>query len=354
MLYRLAAYGPGRFAPFFLALAALGVGCTEAQLEAREVTDRFVQGSNRPVDVLFVIDNSNTMEAAQTDFIAAFPTFLSQVDAAEVSWQMGVVTTDMTDPEQRGRLRSLPDGGRVLSATTSDPEAAFAEAAAAGTEGSQMERGLSAAWSAISPPLATHDNLGFSRDGARLHIVVLSDEDDCSDEGALDADGASACAAQAPLLVPVSEFASRFAGLKEASLDVTVHALVETGNSGRYIGCNGPNLGSRYMDLAWTTGGSVYTYCEDLDAVFRDLADQVMGRRHGIPLTRTPEPTSLEVRLIPLGEPDNAEGSLLGQDPNEEDGWTYTESYNTVRFWGPAIPPVGTTVKIRYRVGLGN
>ena len=76
----------------------------EPPLRRRTQTDTFFQEIRRTVDILLVVDNSCSMIDEQQKLAANFDNFISQFLDAEVDYQIGVVTTDMSDPEHQGRL----------------------------------------------------------------------------------------------------------------------------------------------------------------------------------------------------------------------------------------------------------
>ncbi|MBJ93628.1 MAG: hypothetical protein CMP23_04050 [Rickettsiales bacterium] len=315
------------------------------------VEDRYVQGENPMVDILFVIDNSTSMAVSQAQLSLAFPTMISVLQALQSDWQMGVISTDMNNPLHRGRLiELLPDGTRLLNNTTPNGVSAFQNALIMGTEGSQLERAFSAAWESMKPPIASHENLGFPRPAARLVVIFLSDEDDCSDEGGLHAEGSAACTAQASLLVPVDDFLQRFLSTRQRALDLSFHAIIETGNQGEFDGCEGSSPGTRYMELVGLTGGSVHPICEDMAVSLQDIALQAAGRRRAFPLSRIPDDIDLEVRVAGPNEPEGVQGSLVRQDRMGIDGWSYQAETNMIQFWGPSVPPPGAQVSFSYPV----
>ena len=316
---------------------------------ASEVVEDLWTPESGPVDVLWVVDDSGSMELAQQSVGAAFPSLLAPLTADAVDWQMGVATTDMVDPARRGRLVDGP-GGLVLRPDTANLAAVFAQRVQVGLVGSDMERGLEAAWSAVTPPLATHDNEGFLRDEARLAVVVVSDEDDCSDEGGFTDPTPSSCVSQPQQLVSTTEYLNRYVDLKG---EVTFHALVETGITAESEGCGGNNPGSRYVEMAGATAGLVAPLCGDFDAHLGTLGQQLSGLKRSVVLSRTPDPATLEVALLPA-EGDIGAPVILPEDPTRTDGWTLDVSANTIRFWGLSAPAFGETVRIRYRVGLGS
>ena len=317
------------------------------------IEDRYVQGENPVVDILFIIDNSTSMAVAQARLSLALPSLISVLQALGSDWQMGVISTDMSDPAHRGRLLTLNSAGnRLAQAETPGGVQAIQNALIMGTEGSQLERAFSAAWEAITPPIATHENLGFPRDGARLVIIALSDEDDCSDEGGLLAEGSAACVAQAQLLVPVDLFLERFLSTRERAVDLSFHAIIETGNQGEFDGCEGNSPGVRYMELVGLTGGSSHPICADMGQSLEDIGLQAAGRRRAFPLTHLPDDFELEVRVVASAQPEGGAGNLVTMDRTGVDGWSYRSETNMVHFWGPSVPPPGAQIVLSYPVSV--
>jgi len=335
-----------------LCFALLAAACTVPD-GAGIIEDRFVQAENPQVDVLFIIDNSTSMAVSQAQLALAFPSIVSVLQALQADWQIALISTDMTDPQHRGRLIPFDAAGtRILTPTTPDGTGAFQNALIMGTEGSQLERAFTAAWQAVTPPLASHDNVGFPRTDARLVMIALSDEDDCSDEGALEVEGSAACVAHATYLVPVETYLERFLGTRNQAIDLSFHAIIETGRMGEFSGCEGNSPGSRYMQLAALTGGSIYAICEDMDSALNDIGLQAAGRRRAFPLSRVPDDEDLEVYVAGPAEPAGASGNLVNPDRAGVDGWSYEASSNMVHFWGQSVPPPGSQIILAYPVGV--
>jgi len=147
------------------------------------------------VDLLFVIDNSNSMSVKQANLIASFDGFVAgiQTNLDEANdYHIGVVTTDayaLNEPgcQELGALVTSsaagPCGpwaaGRYI--TLADELApAFTCAATLGVDGDSNERQIGAALAAIGPKLGSPGacNEGFLRDEALLVLVLITDEDD--------------------------------------------------------------------------------------------------------------------------------------------------------------------------------
>ncbi len=216
-----------------------------------------------PLDILFVIDNSGSMKEEQEAVAAELTSFVSELRVAggvEQDLRVGVITTSVyqhTKTEsfppffadcdtrriyctQSGKLQPVPDpnpdGGGVLYGTGServitadDPEfvAKFARLVQQGTAGSGQETPFEALRLALfdwqGTPLAQGGNGGFLRDGARLLVVTLTDEDDCSEKFVRPSrvtignrPEIDYCTEQSNLLTPVQEYFDVLAGLKNS------------------------------------------------------------------------------------------------------------------------------------------
>jgi hypothetical protein len=129
----------------------------------------------RPIDVLFVIDDSCSMEDDQRALAENFDSFFQAFRQKDVDFHLGAVTTDMNDPLRSGRLVAP-----FLTPATPDIDLRFSEMVRVGTQGSTLERGLLAAWSALREPNRSGANRGFWRSEADFALVFLGDEDDQS------------------------------------------------------------------------------------------------------------------------------------------------------------------------------
>ena len=315
-------------------LLFLLAGCI-GDLDPDAVEDVFVQGDNPLVDVLFVVVDSSSLAEIQTGLASAAGSLLDAMGTSD--WQIGVTTTDFEDPDRRGRLVETP-AGVILDANTGSVVDRLAFAIAVGTEGAAQQKGLQSAWAAVTPPLLTHENLGLRRDEARLAIVIVSDGDDCSDDGALGDTNPDACNLRPELLVPTSDYRSRFADLG----DVTVHAVVEPGNG--EAGCGLGSPGTRYVSVARATGGSVVAPCGAWGEIAAALGAELSGQRRGFPLQVVPQPETLVVSI------EGADGTTteVDEDPNREDGWSFDAAANAVFLHGSVSAPLGATVRIAY------
>ena len=122
------------------------------------VHDAFPPQVPPAVDVLWIIDNSGSMADEQSAASATFPTFMDALVSSNLDYHIGVVSTDMADNDQSGKLTERA-GVRWIDPTTPDPEAVFSAMALLGTNGSPDEQGVLAAYAAME--LQPVYNAGF-------------------------------------------------------------------------------------------------------------------------------------------------------------------------------------------------
>jgi hypothetical protein len=172
------------------------------------------------LDVLFMIDNSNSMQPKQDSLSQYFPRFMQPLEAlgTKPDLHIGIVTSDLgagpyTPPTcarvggDRGVLQNTPKGttcgaSQLNIATerflrwaivsgveqrnfSGDIADAFACYAAVGVSGCAFEQQLASVQAALDGCATTQGctqtaNKGFLRSDAYLAVILLTDEDDCS------------------------------------------------------------------------------------------------------------------------------------------------------------------------------
>jgi hypothetical protein len=162
-------FDAGAVAPPVVVMPPVDAGCTATAVDAYTIPPM----ERRPIDVLFVIDDSCSMADDQRQLSANMRAFFSTFQAGQVDFHVGVVTTDVFDPMRSGRLVAP-----FLTQGTPEVTTAFQAMVMVGTGGSGDERGLTAEHLALRPPLSTTVNAGFVRPEADFALVFLTDEDD--------------------------------------------------------------------------------------------------------------------------------------------------------------------------------
>jgi hypothetical protein len=329
-----------RNAGFVAGLVMLvAAGCNEYQLVGTEHLEVFQQEPSAAVDILFVVDDSPSMVHEHQKVIDAFGDFIGEATESDTDYHLGVTTTDM-ETNDGGILLGEP--AFLTPESDGDIDALFMDKIhTVGTEGSGWEKGLQAAKRALfDSPAGVGDtaNAGFLRDDADLAIIVVSDENDCSDEGQLPHQDQLECYEQEQLLVPVVDYIQAYLGLKQATeRDVTLSAIV--GPPG-VQSCEDTVPGRRYLSAAGELRGVTGDICEPgFHTVMREAGLVSSGVLTAFELEAYPDETTLEVWV---------DNQPLDEDPDELDGWSYLLDDNAVHFWGDAVPPRGSTVKIHY------
>ena len=169
---------------------------------------------DKEVDVLFVIDNSNSMSHEQQNLAKNFYKFVDAIRTSKLgnkipNVHIGIVTTDLgagnynlPSCEQaggdQGKLQNKPkvagcqpptnpyikyqDGKTNVPSSSPDPvvqvKTGFQCIAQVGLNGCGFEQTLQSARRALDPTLNV--NPGFFRKDALLAVAFISDEDDCS------------------------------------------------------------------------------------------------------------------------------------------------------------------------------
>jgi hypothetical protein len=308
------------------------VGCgLEQSFHAPNHTDYFYQAQNNEIDILWVVDNSCSMSEEQQTLASGFETFIAAMEDTGTDFRIGVTTTDI-DQQYAGELLGTPP----FLTPEDDYSEAFAERAMVGIQGSDKEKGLQAAVYATSPSLADA-NQDFLRESALLMVIAVTDEEDCSDHGALDGESAKECYRQPERLAPVDDFVDLLKARKASPDMIQVNGII--GNSG----CEIAWPGYRYVEAAKQTAGLIGSICEDdWSHLLSSLGDNASGLRHKFVLSHAATPGSL---LIYVDE------ERVNESPVS--GWTYDIETWTVSFHNQAIPTRGAEIRAEYTRGPG-
>ncbi len=324
-----------------LALCAAVVvwsGCTpDHEINRNMQYDTFYQEPSNAVDILWVVDDSISMEDEQEKMAARFSTFIAHIEETNIDFHIGVVTTDV-DPDNDGRGQLVGDPIYLTSADDNYEEL-FHDRVQVGTDGSDKEQGLEAAYQAVTEPYASDANAGFLREDAVLSLIFVSDEDDCSHRGGLGSEPTNHdCYASTEDLVPVKDYISDFKEVKSSSDKIIASSIVgpEAAN-----GCQETVPGHRYWDLAEGLGGMIADICaDDYEDIMSELGLSASGVRSSFQLTYAPVDGTIEVYI---------DEDLIEQDA--ESGWTYDSETGYITFNGDSVPPRDSVITIHYEVG---
>ncbi len=225
------------------------LGCTSPVNDPNSTLPKTCQAEQpliepQKLDILFVIDNSGSMREEQEAVARELTAFIEEIRKAggvRQDFYAGAITTTVYQhsdvgglkyyvayDKQAGKLQPVPDaladGGVALGTGTErvlrgdDPQfiEKFSRLVRQGTFGSGQETPFEAVRRAVLVHGAVEwdqgGNKGFFRDGARLLVVVLTDEDDCSEIAVPsvvtvgDNPAVADCTVGANSLTPLSEY----------------------------------------------------------------------------------------------------------------------------------------------------
>ena len=310
---------------------------SEDRLIRMDGHDTFYQRETLSADILWVVDDSPSMADEQALLAQGFREFTLLMEAYETDFHIGVVSTSFDEEdEDRGVLIGEP----AYLTPEDDYVRLFRERALVGTDGSDKEKGLAAAEFALSPALVDSANAGFRRDGAKLAVVFVSDENDCSDDGLLDGQSAEACYERVRQLVPVADYLQFFRNQVVREEDFISGAIVGPLASG---GCEEAVPGHRYLEIAEQTGGRVGSICEpDFSDTLSVLGDEIAGLRSSFLLSENAVASSILVWV------DDIEVSA-----SPVAGWQYDADTRYLTFSAPMVPASGSQIDVYYDLASG-
>jgi len=255
------------------------------------------------VDILFVIDNSCSMNDKQTQLANNFDTFMNVFDASAIDYQIGFITTDSYRME-----------GSLITTATPDPVAEVAQIIDdIGTHGSSSERGLYYSYYALQTGYDFGPGSDFWRDDAKLVIIYVSDEDDSSSG-----------------ITPTS-IKTYTISAKGGADYVIAHAV-----AGDYPGgCTtngGAQEGLEYYTVVSYLNGTFLSICEDDWGTPLEILANESILKSSFTLDRDPVEETIVVVV----------------DGVEEPNWTYDSSTNAISFAEGYVPAAGVSILISY------
>jgi hypothetical protein len=248
------------------------------------------------VDLLFLADQSGSMDSYTATLGAAFGDFITDLSGITTDWQVMVVNDD----------DGCTDSG-ILTPSTPNYADTFRTAIRAGG-GSYTEALLSLAALALQSTDPGECNHGFLREDALLHVVMISDEPEQSSQG-------------------WSYYVAEMQAAKTTEQQLRLSAV-----AGDYPGgCGSASPGTGYYEAVQATGGAYVSICASGTVMAAELAEAAVWRWF-FELTQEPDPGTLEVFVDGAARPA---------------GWEWEEASNAVIF-NADYPSADTVVRIEY------
>ncbi|MGE0174530.1 MAG: hypothetical protein AB7T49_17175 [Oligoflexales bacterium] len=284
--------------------------------DASAYTDTFTQiKGGGVIDILIVMDNSGSMSQEQANMATKMAPLLSSLTNA--NWKIGVVTTDPNHNCMRA----------VISKGDTNATSAFASAMSAGSSGSGEEYGLKMAVRGLSCT-----NTNWLRQGSSLAVLIVSDEDNCSDgncpNGSFDYESSHYVGDY------IKNTLNRDLGTK-----ARMYGIIWEPTVSQSACSTGYNKGNVYAQSVAYTGGSTGSICATnyTSILNRMSSEMATTLQNQFVLKYTPNAGSVSVTVQDVG-------SLMPV------AWTgFTVSGNVLTF--TQIPPEGSTIKVSYQYG---
>lgn len=294
-------------------------------------TDIFTQLEGPKLDILWIIDDSCSMFDEQARLIANLSQFVGYADQQNADYQMAVTKTDSRS-RNAGRLERCFPHPSVIRHDYSDSatrEEAFECLFDVGTAGGGLfEAGLGAAMRTLERAIdpnnndpSVNPNAALIRPDAKLAIVVMSDEDDQSEESDM----------------ILRDFFFSVKGAHRPDR-VAVHAIAGPVVEPCDLGPRASNPGYRYEWMTQQTDGIFFNIClEDWQPVLRDLGTDVFTPLDEWDLSQAADPATLMVTV---------DGAPVPRDANN--GYQYNPAGNSIKFNGAAVPDPGAEIIADY------
>lgn len=270
---------------------------------------------NNKVDVVWIIDDSSSMNFYQNKLKDQVPVLLQSFLDKKLDFRMTVVSTSMT-----GSLRT---GGQFLGGiftpTTVNLVDGLKQQLILGQNGSDFEQGLDS----LSAALHRDTSGVFLRPDALLAVVTLSDEDDKSQ-------------------ISVDSLVTYLDQLKPRWVDgsrswifnfigqIDDHCKDILGNY---------EIGLRFQQLSSASGGVAARICDNnYSEAISNINKRVLSFLTDYHLDRTPDPSSIKVLINDQSVPED-----------KTHGWEYIATGDLVRFHGAWIPKADDRISVDFQ-----
>lgn len=315
------------------------------------VSDRFsVAPESKPLDILFVIDNSGSMKEEQDNLALSFDRFITDMQSNDLDFQIGVISTDPTRPNSATPLGSVPwtssdyedfqnlgagsllayrGNEKVLKRSSSNLASQFMNnvTLGAGGDATGYEMGVQSLIYAFSPELSGPGkwNASLFRADALLSIIIVSDEDETR----------SFADRNKYLTQYPAEKELRLASFESAALAlkanrrglIRVDAIVSDPENP----CETSHrTGTTYPELAHGFGGEVFSICEDFSDILSTLGSSITSQ---VMSTFALKKKALSIQSVKL----NGGNLVVGRDYN------FNSATNSITLIGDALAVVRTT-----------
>jgi len=278
-------------------------------------TDRLSQANLGILDIQVVVDNSNSMKEEQANLATKLAPLIREIEQSD--WRINIVTTDPAQITTNVCSRALVRRGDANGTSV------FSTGVSAGTAGSGNEQGFRLAVHGLSCQTTP-----WVRPNSSVAVLIISDEDNCSDRGS---DCPNTAYAKPEYLLNYLTGSGR-----TLNKDARVYGLIKIPGS---TNCTtAPTFGTYYQAAITASGGRSGSICDAdysgfLAAMSKDLVTLLKAE---FTLSDTPNAGSLKIYVNNVLQPSDSY-QLMGK---------------SVRFMAGKLPPAGASIVAEYRLGV--
>jgi hypothetical protein len=257
-----------------------------------------MSGTNA-VDVVWVIDNSASMETFQNQVMANANIFMQDFITQGLEWKMGLISTDQTEAPYAGFANSVK-----LDYTVANPAQVFASAVGRlGLDGDTTER-------TFNPILrALRNDPTFERSGAPIVFIMVTDAPEQSN-------------------VSATSFINQLTTLTGSTRQMYAYGVFASSDQ------NCPSdegswsyVGSPYEGfIKAARGGRVYPLCRDFGATLATIGHDIVTRVSHPTIFLNMRPNTNTLRILYHGE------ELPAGETAQGGFWKYDYSLNAIVF----------------------
>ncbi|WP_141732099.1 hypothetical protein [Oligoflexus tunisiensis] len=317
------------------------------QINRQPLTDTFTQGHAGTTireefdqaarqglaDILVVIDNSGSMKEEQTNLSSKLNELL--VSIKDASWQISVITTAPAVPAGVSVNTAAAEGKELCNTTLiksgeADASEKFATAVNAGISGSGNEQGIR---QSVVGLRCTEKP--WVRTGSTLAVLIVSDEDNCSNDGS-DC-GSLPWAKESYLTNYVENTLQRTIGKNAGFYGIVAPSKALCSTAG--------NAAPQYLRLFDYKANGAVNYGNICDGSYKTTLNRISDSialllNNQFELKTLPDDGTLKLSLLLS---DNTTRAL--------DASSYTRNGKVISFVAGKEPPAGSKVVAEYRTG---
>lgn len=310
-------------------ISLLLISCAQGvKFSLPDTSNSFAQdiAYNNKVDILWIMDNSSSMQKHQQDLSNQIPDMVSKLNSLKMDYHVAVITSSMggTNPNG-GRFMGAP---KFLTNSTSSLTSQLSSRLIVGKDGSNNTRALDSMEAVLSPNYTNTEGMGFLRDDALLVIIALSDGDDKSKSES----------------VAVNYYKNFLNNIKPPHTDGSsswifnfIGVLQLNTTCTTFEDYSEPGLA--FMGLVNASGGTMGSICSSsLPGAVANIRAKVIQILTDFKLSSKPIESTIVVKINSNVVPRSS-----------TDGWDYIPNLNVIRFFGSYIPSADSLIKVDFK-----